>query len=130
MNSPAPALEGTWQMIRAELKGELAPALVTSQTVLELKAGTYTVRYAGQVMDTGTYELGAEPGRMVLHGTSGPNAGRTIPSLYQLAGNRLRVWYGLDAQQPHDFQLHQSKLRYSVAYKRHINERPYLIHIA
>ena len=103
-------------MIHAELNGESAPELVTSQTVLELKAGVYAVRYAGQVMDHGTYEMGAEAGQMVLHGTSGPNAGRTIPCLYQFAGNRLSVCYGLDGHQHIEFPACHAKMRYLAIY--------------
>ncbi len=54
MTPPTASFEGTWQMIRAELNGEPAPELVTSKKVLELKAGNYAVRYAGQVIDSGT----------------------------------------------------------------------------
>jgi uncharacterized protein (TIGR03067 family) len=118
MSNPSTSLEGTWQMIHAELNGESAPELVTSQTVLELKAGNYAVRYAGQVMDSGTYELGAEAGRMVLRGTSGPNAGRTIPCLYQITGNRLRVCYGLEGTVPMGLQSSSCGERYDALYSR------------
>jgi hypothetical protein len=105
-------------MIRAELNGELAPELVTSQTVLELKAGNYAVRYAGQVMDSGTYELGAETGHMVLRGTSGTNAGLVIPCLYRLAGNRLRVRYNIDGRAHLGALQPNRSVHYITTYRR------------
>ena len=46
--TPQNSIDGTWQLVRAELNGEIAHELLTANTVLELKSGTYTVRYADE----------------------------------------------------------------------------------
>ena len=89
-------------MLRAELNGESAPELVTAKTELEFTATTYAVRYAGNVMDNGTYELGPEanPQNLVLRSIAGTNSGREIPCIYQLKGNRLRISFGIEGGSP------------------------------
>lgn len=113
-------LEGTWQMIRAELAGEAAPALVSQKTTVTLVAGTYEVRFAGEVVDRGSYEVSATLGiaALVLHGHDGPNAGRTIPCRFQLKGDRLRVCYGLDGAMPTEMSTQTNQQRYLATYRR------------
>lgn len=117
---PVSPLEGRWQMIRAELSGELAPELVTAKTVLEFSAGEYRVFYAGELSDRGTcgFLPGAEPRQAELRGAVGPNAGRTIPCIFQLAGDRLRINYGLDGALPTEFRGAADGSRYLVTYRR------------
>jgi uncharacterized protein (TIGR03067 family) len=113
-------LEGRWQMVRAELAGEAAPELVTEHTVVTLAAGRYEVRFDDEVADSGTYreDAATEPATIILHGTVGPNAGRTIPCIFQLMGDRLRVCYGLDGLMPEAFATRPGELRYLVTYRR------------
>jgi len=117
MESPTEIL-GRWQMIRAELAGEPAPELVTSRMVLELSAGHYEVVYAGEVSDAGEWSDGPKAGTLTLLGKRGPNADRRIPCLYQLAGDRLRVCYGLDGTEPADFATAGLAQRYTATYRR------------
>src|SRR3954464_9397223 len=95
-------IEGTWEMIRAEQQGEDSPELIALGVELEIHGGSYLVRFAGQVADRGTFteDPACDPKVLMLFGAEGPNAGRTIPCIYQLAGNRLRVCYGLDRVPP------------------------------
>lgn len=116
--NPTPTLIGRWQMIRAELAGEVAPELVTGRMVLELDADTYAVAYAGETSDSGQWEIGREEGTLILNGRSGPNAGRRIPCLYQQAGDRLRVCFGLDGVAPVDFATTGRAGRYTAIYRR------------
>ncbi len=113
-------LEGRWQMVRAELDGESAPDLVTRRTQLTLGQGTYVVHFDAQVSDRGTFELGANPETktLILHGRTGPNAGRTLPCIYQLVGDRLRICYGLDGIAPTDFTTAPKQRRYLATYRR------------
>lgn len=119
-------IEGTWQMIRAELAGVSAPEMVTEHTVVSLGAGSYAVSFGGAVEDRGTYELqaAAEHASMVLRGVVGPNAGRTIPCIFQIMGDRLRVCYGLDGVLPVEFAAREGEQRYLVTYRRIGDERP------
>ena len=116
--NPVPALTGRWQMIRAELAGEAAPEIVTSRMILEIGAGTYAVSYADQISDSGTWEPGTAEGTLILRGRSGPNSGRRIPCLYQQAGDRLRICYGLDGIAPVDFATTGLAGRYTATYRR------------
>lgn len=119
MSQTPPSLIGRWQMLRAELNGEQAPELVTSKTELEFTATTYAVRYAGEVMDEGTYEVGPEPNlhSLILYGVSGTNRGRTIPCIYQRVGQRLRIAYGLEGRVPSNFAPHSGSGGYIASYK-------------
>ncbi len=114
------ALQGRWAIVKAELAGEAMPRLVAEKTEIELSAGTYVVRFDGQIADRGTYLLGATRVHrgLTLIGVEGPNAGRTIPAIYQLVGDRLRVCYGIDGQAPDSFVTTPESSLYLVTYRR------------
>lgn len=116
-------LDGNWQMIRAELDGTEAPEFVARKIELRLGGGTYAVLFAGEIVDHGSYFLSvANKARtMVLNGKSGPNAGRTIPCLYQVAGDRLRVCFGLDGVAPTGFATASGQQRYLAFYRRKVS---------
>lgn len=114
------AIEGTWQIVEAELAGEEMPALVAQKTEVELSAGTYTVRFAGEVADRGSYALAGAPTAksITLTGVEGTNAGRTIPAIYQLVGDRLRICYGLDGIAPGAFATRAGAAHFLAVYRR------------
>ena len=95
------ALDGRWEMVRAERDGAVANELVALRIELEFSADRYVVRFAGQVADLGQYAV--ELNSLTLVGTEGPNQGRTIPCLFQRVGSRLRICYGLDGVVPAGF---------------------------
>ncbi|HVT73548.1 MAG TPA: TIGR03067 domain-containing protein [Lacunisphaera sp.] len=109
-------LVGRWEMIKAELAGEDAPEMLSLRVELELTDSNYTVRFAGQVADQGTYVL--QGPALTLTGTRGPNAGRVIPCILQLAGDRLRVCYGLDGTVPTSFTTTAGVQHYLATYRR------------
>jgi len=114
------ALEGTWAIVKAELAGEEMPELVAQKTEVELSGGAYAVRFDGRTADRGNYLLGAADGYrgLTLVGLEGPNAGRTIPAIYQLVGDRLRICYGIDGQTPTRFATTPDSQLYLVTYRR------------
>jgi uncharacterized protein (TIGR03067 family) len=114
------ALDGVWEMVRAECAGEAAPELVVQRTEIELAQGEYRVRFAGQLADRGQFEIGAagDMPRLILRGRHGPNAGRTIPCIFQLKGERLRICYGLDGVPPVAFATQAGDQRYLATYRR------------
>lgn len=121
MSAPGSSeVDGTWKMVSADLNGEAAPELLLRRTTLELANGEYCVRFAGDVTDTGTFELGRNPAwkTMRLRGVEGLNAGRTIPCIYQLAGARLRICYGLDGVEPSEFRSISENANYIAIYRR------------
>lgn len=111
--------DGRWQLVRAEMEGEVAPELLTMKTELELTLGAYRVRFDGEVTDSGTFEVGNSTGSktLIFRGAEGPNAGRMIPSLVQHVGERLRICYGLDGTLPADFKTAKGKPTYSAVYR-------------
>lgn len=113
-------LSGTWQIVKAELAGEEMPAFVAGKVEVELGDGTYAVRFAGQVADRGNFTLATEGEFRViqLRGVEGTNAGRTIPAIYQLVGDRLRVCYGLDGVQPGAFATAAGQNLFLATYRR------------
>jgi len=114
------ALEGRWQPLRAELAGESAPGEALERMEVELVAGRYIVRFGGEISDEGTYAHAADaaPMRLTLTGTGGPNAGRTIPCIFQLVGDRLRICYGLGGARPETFAAPAGTQHYLVSYRR------------
>jgi uncharacterized protein (TIGR03067 family) len=120
MTAPDISLDGSWQLIRAEHAGESAPDMVVEQTIVRLTRGQYSVSYAGRVVDRGTFEIGGvvEQTTLVLRGQVGPNAGRTIPCIYQLRGDRLRVCYGFGGKAPTEFTTDSTNQRYLGVYRR------------
>lgn len=115
-----PALEGLWQPLRAELSGEAAPPMVLERMTLTLRSGRYTVHFGGEISDRGSFTHAAsEPhATLTLRGEHGANAGRTIPAIFQLVGDRLRICYGLDGQLPASFATNASSRLYLVTYRR------------
>ncbi len=111
MNHP-----GTWRPVRAELDGQEAPAMALERMELILTEETYTVRFAGEVHDRGVLHVTAAT--LTLTGQHGANDGRVIPAIYQLAGDRLRVCYGLDGTVPAEFKTGANSQRYLVIYRR------------
>ena len=112
-----PALTGTWEMIRAESGGEHSLELLALRVELQLTATRYTVRFGGEIADRGTLAM-ASPTAFTLTGTEGPNLGRTIPCLYQLAGDRLRICYGIDGTAPEKFASPAGCSHYLATYRR------------
>ena len=116
MADASPSLLGTWEMIRAESGGENSPDLLALRVELELTADTYVVRFAEKTADRGTYTATAPA--LTLLGLDGPNRGRTIPCIFQLAGDRLRICYGLDGTAPTAFATAAGSAHYLATYRR------------
>ncbi len=114
------SLPGRWQMIRAEFDGQPAPELILQRTEIRFTATHYAIHFAGQPADRGTFELQETPESklLILHADTGPNAGRTIPCIFQLVGDRLRLCFGLDGTTPTTFATAASSRRYLATYRR------------
>ncbi len=115
------ALHGMWEMIRAESGGEPSSDLLALRVELHLTDGNYHVHFAGELADQGTFtRTSAHPhAALILLGAKGPNAGRTIPCIYQLVGDRLRVCYGLDGNVPTEFATAGTS-HYLATYRRKV----------
>jgi len=120
MNSALSALEGNWELIKAEMGGERAPEVLSRRTTLRLAENQYWVYFDGLVTDHGLTEEGAA-GRaktLLLRGTDGPNVGRILYCIYQHVGDRLRICYGLDGVMPDRFATREGEARSLATYRR------------
>jgi uncharacterized protein (TIGR03067 family) len=109
-------LHGNWRPVRAELDGQEAPAMALDRMELLFTQERYTVSFAGEIHDHGVWSFTAST--LTLTGQHGANDGREIPAIYQLAGERLRVCYGLDGNVPAEFKTAANSQRYLVIYRR------------
>jgi len=107
-------------MIRAEFDGQPAPELILQRTEIRFTDTHYAIHFAGETADRGTFELEetAESKLLILRADTGPNAGRTIPCIYQLVGDRLRLCFGLDGTPPAAFATSAASHRYLATYRR------------
>ncbi len=113
-------MSGTWVPTAAELDGEKLPETVYKTIKLVLKDEKYTVTVGKQV-DEGTVKLDLEtdPTGMEIKGTKGPNEGKTIPAIYELKDDTLKVCYNLDGEKrPKEFKTTAGSNYYLVTYKR------------
>jgi hypothetical protein len=83
---------------------------------VELVEGRYVVRFGGVAADHGTYEVG--PAGLTLTGVTGPNAGKTIPCIFQFVGGRLMICYGLGGVRPETFGTATGAPFYLATYAR------------
>ena len=103
--------------MRAELDGQPAPDLALERMEFHLTETDYAVRFANEIYDHGTFIATETTLHLTAH--HGPNTGRVIAAIYQLAGNRLRICYGLDGTAPGEFKTAPNSARYLVTYRRH-----------
>ena len=111
-----PTLAGKWAPLSAELGGQVFHVESFNGATLQLTMDTY--EFAG---DKGTYSVlsTSKPARMDIRGREGPNAGRTIQSIYELAGDQLTVCYQLGSgDRPSDFTPPKGSQVFLVRYKR------------
>lgn len=120
VSKTAHPIEGSWQPIKAELAGDPAPDMALAKLRLAIDAKSYAVYFGGEVSDSGTYTLGlnTEINTIVLASTCGANKGRTIPAIFQLVSDRLRICYGLDGTAPTEFAAPAGTAFYLVFYRR------------
>lgn len=112
-------LAGTWKVGAATLNGEDATAAF-QEAVLTIEEGKYKVAFAG-MSDAGTLQLdpARKPKLMTITGTDGPNKGKTLPAIYEVDGDTLKVCYTLDGKDaPTEFHSTAGNKTLLVTYKR------------
>src|SRR5262249_28359120 len=92
-------MSGTWIPSEAELDGEKLPDKAIKSLKLVIKDEKYTVTVDNQVDEgTVTLDLESDPTGMEIKGTKGPNEGKTIPAIYELKDDVLKVCYNLEGK--------------------------------
>lgn len=113
-------LDGVWLPEKAELAGQEFPEQVRKSIRLEIDGEKYTVTVGAQ-SDRGTCKADptTDPKSLDITGTEGPNKGKTIPCIYQLDGDTLKVCYDLSGQaRPTKFETAEGTQLFLVEYKR------------
>lgn len=140
---PPTPIDGRWRPVRAELSGEAAPPMALDPMELTFAHGRYEVSYGGAAHDAGSFTIEADfitknsaptpsnadstphsapahpTSSLTLRGLKGNNEGRVIRAIFQHAGDRLRICYGLDGTAPTEFRTAAGDQRYLVFYRRH-----------
>ena len=114
------AIQGTWLASTAELGGKPFPEEVRKSIKLTLKDDKYTVT-VGKNPDQGTVKLdpSAKPKALDIAGSEGPNKGKTIPAIYELDGDTLKICYDLSGKsRPAQFKTTEGTQLFLVTYKR------------
>lgn len=87
---------------------------------LALTDDTYEVM-VGPTADRGTYTIDSAsvPAAMTITGVDGPNAGKTIPAIFEIDGDTLTVCYNLvGAARPGAFESPAGSMLFLVRYGR------------
>ena len=112
-------LAGTWKVDSATLNGDDTTG-VFKETVLAIEEGKYKVDFMGTT-DAGTLKIdpAKKPKLMTITGTDGPNKGKTLPAIYEVDGDTLKVCYTLaGTDPPAEFKSTAENTTLLVTYKR------------
>ena len=115
----AKAMNGLWTVEKAIFKGKDATDLF-KEAKLTITDGKYSVDFAG-TKDEGTLKIDADkkPKTIDIIGTEGPNKDKTIPSIYELDGDILKICYTLEGKdRPAAFESKEGTETLFVTYKR------------
>jgi uncharacterized protein (TIGR03067 family) len=113
-------MEGTWLPTAVQLSGQNWSDEQVKTLKLVIADGKFTVTVSGQD-DKGNLKLdpNAKPAAMDIVGTDGPNKGRTIPAIYELSGDTLKICYGLGVEtRPTQFESKPGTRILLITYKR------------
>lgn len=97
------------------------PADAASHVELQFTEKEYRVSFGGEATDEGTFQISDSSPHSIIEmtGISGVNSGKTIPGIFQLAGNRLRICYALEGNNPPtEFAAPNGTLHYLATYSR------------
>jgi len=110
------SLPGHWAPQSAMFAGSDFPITSFGGATLQLTNDTY--EFGG---DKGDVVLLPKhtPAQMDIHGKEGPNAGKTIPAIFELSGDHLTVCYQLNGgERPATFESPKGTQVLLVHYKR------------
>jgi uncharacterized protein (TIGR03067 family) len=116
-------LAGTWKPTEVMIGDNRLPDEVVAKIQLVMEEDRYTVT-ADETTDKGTLKIDEKqsPKTMDITGTEGPNAGKTILTIYELDGDNLTVCYSLEpGVRPTDLKTNGDSKRLVVKYQRKKN---------
>ena len=113
-------LQGAWQVSTVEVNGSALPSEDVSKILVTVKGTAYTVLNDGK-SDPGSFTIDSskQPGQMDIHPESGPDQGKTLLAIYEVASDTLRVCYAPEgAKRPTSFSTSDNSGRMLITYKR------------
>jgi uncharacterized protein (TIGR03067 family) len=120
--SSAVGLEGTWAPVAASVSGKELLVAELRVKFLVLDGHDYNiVDRSNQVVDCGEYLVNdrALPWTIDIVGRDGPNAGRSMLAIFELADDRLTVCYNLEGGgRPGNMQPQGDQMLLSITYER------------
>lgn len=115
-------LDGTWVPLEARVGHQPIDVSELRVAQLVLDRGAYQiVDRTNHVVDRGDYlfDETKTPNTMDIVGVSGPNAGRSLLAIFELAGDRLTVCYDLDSGvRPSNMEPLDDQLLLAITYRR------------
>lgn len=122
----AVAQNGVWIPKAAVRAGTFLQEAAVKDITLMIKDATYEVSVKGEDhSDKGTFTIDtdADPKRMTIKSTEGPNAGKTFLAIYEMKGpGAMRVCYDLSgAAYPKEFKAPKGTDLYLVGYRRQMD---------
>ena len=113
-------LDGIWLPVAMEFAGQPFPEEARQGIVLEIAGESYTVT-VGKEVDKGTVKVDAEatPAAIDIVGVVGPNKGKTILGIVEVAKDTLRVCYDFSGKdRPTEFKTAEGTQHFLVTYER------------
>jgi uncharacterized protein (TIGR03067 family) len=88
-------MEGTWEVVSIEIDGNKLPMEEGKKSCVVLKGDKYTVKEGDNVIDegTGTIDPTTKPKSLDAVPGKGDNKGKTMPGIYELKGDEMRVCF-------------------------------------
>lgn len=118
------SLQGTWLPHEARIGGQDIPAEVLKSLRLTLKGDRYEVstgKASDKTSDSGVimFDPSTTPHTMAIKGEAGPNKGKTLLAIYELAGDELKICYDLSGgKTPAEFASEPATQLLLVKYRR------------
>jgi uncharacterized protein (TIGR03067 family) len=112
-------LVGTWKVDAAAFNGNDATATFKT-AVLTIEEGKYKLSFGGTDAGTLAVDPAKNPKSMTIMGTEGPNKGKTIPAIYEIDGDTLKICYALGGtkEAPTEFKSTAENKALFITYKR------------
>ena len=114
------AAAGKWTVTKATIGGKDFTAAFKTLELQIAPDGAYTLKINGET-DRGTVKADPTktPKEMDILGKEGPNAGKTIKTIYKLDGDTMTVCYELgDGDRPTAFESKAGTKQFLAEYKR------------
>jgi uncharacterized protein (TIGR03067 family) len=117
---PSSALDGAWQVVKAELAGRKWSDEMFKDLVLVIDGNRYLVKSAEHDdRGTVTYIPAESPKAMDIAGTDGPNKGKRFLAIYKTDGDTLVVCYDLSGKaRPKEFKTEPGTALFLATYRK------------